>query len=95
VRLNRPDWSDDSHSLAFTLHDYPGDVDIHVIVNAYWESLDFELPEPPQGMGWHQAVDTHLASPADLPDEGSRSAVTAAHYRVAPRCVVILVASTS
>jgi len=95
VRLNRPDWSDDSHSLAFTLHDYPGDVDIHVIVNAYWESLDFELPEPPQGMGWHQEVDTHLASPADLPDEGSRPAVTAAHYRVAPRCVVILVASPS
>jgi glycogen operon protein len=92
VRLKQPDWGDASHSLAFTLHDYPGDVDIHVILNAYWKPLEFELPPLPAGVTWRRVVDTSLDSPADISDEGDEPPVTASSYRTASRSVVILVA---
>ncbi len=92
VRANRPDWGNSSRSIAFTLHDCPGDVPIHVIFNAYWESLEFELPSPPEGATWRRVVDTALDSPADLPDPGLEPPITAPRYRVASRSAVILVA---
>jgi glycogen operon protein len=92
VRLNRPDWGDASHSLAFTLHDYPGDDDMYVIVNAYWESLEFELPAIGDGRRWHRVVDTALDSPADISEPGEEPRVAAAAYPAEPRSVVILVA---
>jgi isoamylase len=92
VRLNRPDWGDASHSLAFTVHDYPQDEDLHVIVNAYWKPLEFELPPLEAGLVWRRVVDTSLDSPADIADDGDEQPVRGAVYRAAPRSVVVLVA---
>ena len=47
VALNRPDWSDHSHSLAFTLRSLRGRFLLHGMLNAYWEPLTFELPPVP------------------------------------------------
>jgi len=44
VRLNQPDWSDHSHSVAFTAELKREKLLIHLILNGYWEPLDFELP---------------------------------------------------
>ena len=44
MALNRPDWSDHSHSLAFTLRSLRGSFLLHGMLNAYWEPLTFELP---------------------------------------------------
>jgi isoamylase len=44
VALNRPDWSDHSHSLAFTLRSLQARYLLHGMLNAYWEPLTFELP---------------------------------------------------
>jgi glycogen operon protein len=44
VMLRRPDWSDNSHSLAFTLQSLRGRFLLHGMLNAYWEELTFELP---------------------------------------------------
>lgn len=92
VRLNQPDWGDASRSLAFTLHDYPEDEDIHVVVSAYWEPLDFELPPLEDGKAWHRVVDTSLDSPSDIADEGDEPEISGEGYRAAPHSVVILVA---
>jgi glycogen operon protein len=92
VQLDRPDWGDASHSLAFTLHDFPGDVDLHIIINAYWEPLEFELPPLSAGLTWRRAVDTALDSPADLADPGHEEPVPGSSYRAAPRSLVILLA---
>src|SRR5262249_47966836 len=43
VKPNQPDWSEASHSIAFTV-EIQERVLFHVILNAYWQSLDFELP---------------------------------------------------
>ena len=44
VKLNLPDWNDNSHSIALTAEIRRQGLAFHLIMNAYWESLDFELP---------------------------------------------------
>jgi isoamylase len=92
VKLDHPDWGDASRSLAFTLHDYPGDADMHVIVNAYWEPLEFELPPLNRGLHWHRVVDTGLDSPADVSEPVDEPRVAGSAYPAESRSVVILIA---
>lgn len=43
VKLGQPDWSDSSHSLAFSAEIPSEKLMFHLILNAYWEPLEFEL----------------------------------------------------
>jgi isoamylase len=91
VGLGLPDWGDDSHSLAFTLHHAESGDFVHVLFNAYWEPLAFELPVPPGGMRWHRVVDTALPSPDDFC--GQDAPVVEGHcYRAEARSAVMLLA---
>ena len=51
VKLDQPDWSDHSHSLAFEAELRQEGLRVHLILNAYWEPLDFELPPAGDGGG--------------------------------------------
>ena len=85
----KADLSHDSHSLAFCLHGASqDDDDIYVMINAYWEKLEFRLQEEVT-QEWMRIVDTSLASPDDFPDRGEP--LQAAGYSVAPRSVAIFV----
>jgi glycogen operon protein len=94
VKLHQPDWSDDSHSLAFSAEIRRDGLVMHLILNAYWEALDFELP--PAGRGgsapWRLWIDTALPSPRDIVPWRSAPAVPARTYRATPRSVVVLYA---
>ncbi len=46
VKLNQPDWGPDSRSIALTAWYLNGRLLIHMMLNAYWEPLAFELPPP-------------------------------------------------
>jgi glycogen operon protein len=84
----RADLSNDSHSLAFCLHGASqNDNDIYVMINAYWESLQFHIQEG-TAQEWTRIVDTALPSPADFSDRGEP--LGAVSYAVAPRSVVVL-----
>jgi len=91
VRLGCPDWSDESHSLAFTAGTLDGRFLVHGIVNAYWEPLTFELP-PPAGMhqAWRRGIDTSLDPPEDICDGPDAAPLADKTYRVEPRSVVLL-----
>ena len=93
VRLGAPDWSDDSHSLAATVR-LLGDREVlHIMVNAYWEALRFEIPVVGEaGEPWRRCVDTFLDSPDDICDWDKSPIVSGATYPVQPRSVVLLVA---
>jgi isoamylase len=92
VTLNRPDWSDHSHSLAFTLRSLLARFMLHVIFNAYWEPLTFELPPvaAERGQMWRRCIDTALASPDDIRTWDTAPVVGEATYVVQPRSVVAL-----
>src|SRR5215813_12200645 len=45
TRLNAPDWRDVSHSVALSAELRKEKLLLHVILNAYWDPLDFELPQ--------------------------------------------------
>ena len=64
---------------------------LHCIANAYWESLDFQLP-PADGGGipWRLWIDTALPSPLDISAWGSAPSVTTPSYRAEARSVVVL-----
>jgi isoamylase len=47
VTLKYPDWSDHSHSIAFTVRSLRARFLFHGVLNAYWEPLTFELPPIP------------------------------------------------
>jgi glycogen operon protein len=91
VKLNKPDWGEDSHSLAFSLTDESGVENLHFILNAYWEALDFELPALAGGKQWRRAVDTALPSLDDYCEPSREPAVTRDGYVAQPRSSVILI----
>ena len=92
MALNRPDWTERSHSLAFTLQSLRARYLLHGMLNAYWEPLTFELP-PVLAAGqqpWRRCIDTALASPDDIYLWEKAPLVTQATYLVQPRSVVLL-----
>ncbi|MFN2150433.1 MAG: glycogen debranching protein GlgX [Anaerolineales bacterium] len=92
VHLCEPDWGYDSHSLAFTVRGRRGL--FHVLFNAYWEPLNFELPPTyEQGLSpWQRIIDTSFDSPDDFCEIDCAPLMTNESYLVAPRSVVVLVA---
>jgi isoamylase len=94
VKLGEPDWRHCSHSLAFTARSTMDRTRYHVILNAYWEPLEFELPSVADGIRdpWRRWIDTFLDSPHDIV-EWERAPVVPGHtYRAEPRSVVVLFA---
>jgi len=98
VRLGSPDWADTSHSIAFTLRSgrYRLPLWLHVMFNAYWEALDFDLPPIPATAvaGWQRWIDTSLESPEDIMDPTEAPRVPGRQCRVAPRSVAALFVRT-
>jgi glycogen operon protein len=92
VNVGQPDFADSSHSAALTLRAAPGA--LHIIFNAYWEPLDFELPELDGSLdGWRRIVDTSLDTPHDLSLTFTEGAVIPTPaYRAEARSIVIAAA---
>ena len=64
-----------------------------VILNAYAEALDFELPAIDGGGPWRRWIDTALDSPEDIVPWTAATAVSGAVYRAEPHSVVALYAN--
>jgi len=92
VKLNQPDWGESSHSLAFTVEIRQEKLLFHVILNAYWQLLDFELPRLDSGREnpWRRWIDTALDSPRDIVDWKTAELVPSYAYRAESRSVVML-----
>jgi len=92
VKLCRPDWSYDSHSLAFEATLRQEQVRVYLIMNAYWEPLDFELPPVENGPpgAWRRWIDTSLVSPEDIVPWQKAPSLACPTYRAEARSVVVL-----
>jgi len=93
VELGRPDWSDQSHVLAFCLTSLGGRLLLYGMLNAYWEPLRFQLPPAgPETRGtWRRWIDTSLPSPQDIVNWDEAPQIADASYLVPPRTVAFLV----
>src|SRR5258705_3863862 len=92
THVGQPDWGEDSHSLAFSLyHPKTGD-HIHVMLNAYWDVLTFELLPLPAGESWRRVLDTALPEPDDFCDPAAAAHLDGTPYLVERRSSVLLLA---
>jgi glycogen operon protein len=89
VKLGVPDWSPSSHSIAFTAHMANENLMYHLILNAYWEPLEFELPDADRSP-WRRWVDTALPPPDDIVPWQTAPAILGSTYLARPRSVVAL-----
>jgi len=91
VKLGEPDWSNSSHSIALTAKALAPGTPHHLILNAYWEPLEFELPPVIDARRpWRRWIDTFLDSPQDIVPWERAPVVPGHSYRVGPRSVVVL-----
>jgi len=92
VTLDHPDWRELSHSLAFTVRSLQARFLLHVMLNAYWEPLRFELPPVPEEAKepWFRWIDTALPSPDDIHPWEQAARLTQTTYLVQPRSLVFL-----
>jgi glycogen operon protein len=96
VKLGQPDWSAPSRSIALNVDVRPEQLLVHIILNAYWEPLTFELPPPADaaraGARWRRWIDTSLDSPMDIVDWKAAPTVSGLTYAASERSVVVLFA---
>jgi glycogen operon protein len=95
VKSNQPDWSHQSHSVAFSAELRREGLLVYFIFNAYWEPLDFELPQIDNGKGgpWKRWIDTFLGTPEDITPWDESQPLPDRTYRAGHRSVVVLWAS--
>lgn len=93
VKLNEPDWSPNSHSIAFTVQSLSGTWAMHFIINAFSESLEFELPTHFGGSvcQWQRWIDTYLPTPEDIVSWQEAPPTRPATYWVNAHSVAILI----
>jgi isoamylase len=90
VQLNQPDWGCQSHSIALNAELKEEGIAFHLMLNAYWSPLEFELPKLATG-SWRRWIDTSLDSPGDITQWDQAPEAPGTTYRVADRSVVTLV----
>lgn len=90
-QLYQPGWYDqDSRVLAYTLAGFNGAVDVHVMLNMHWESLEFEIPPLPN-RNWFKVIDTFQESPRDILEPCQEVKIQDNSYQVRDRSIVVLI----
>jgi isoamylase len=96
VKPGQPDWGPDSHAFALSYTSAEHRFRLHLMVNAWWQPLQFSLP--PTGLAdgrWHRWIDTALASPHDIGALADAPPLADHAYPVQARSVVVLVVRPS
>ncbi len=92
VKLGQPDWGPNSHAIAFGAEIRNANIRFHLILNGYWEPLEFELPPPMSAeKPWRRWIDTSLRSPQDIVESRNAPPVPGGTYSAGPRSVVMLI----
>ena len=91
VKLDHPDWSERSHSIAIEVITLSGSVHMHYMINAYAEALTFELPKLSEGTAWRRWIDTSLSSPDDICIWKHAPEISGNSYNVMDRSISVLI----
>jgi glycogen operon protein len=91
IELNKPDWSKNSHSLAFTLYHPVARETVHVMVNAFWDTLKFQIPALKE-QKWYKVIDTSVEAPNDFCKPGGGQKLDRKVVKVKDRSIMLLMA---
>jgi glycogen operon protein len=94
VKLDHPDWSENSHAIAIEIQSLSGSFHMHFMINAYSTTLSFEIPKL-NGMAWRRWIDTSLSSPEDISTWEDARKISEPTYNVIDHSMVILVCQSS
>jgi len=92
VKLFSPDLSEDSHTLAASGYIENGPA-FHLMLNAFWQALNFAVPAPPENASWVRVIDTFLPAPSDIVDTPTDRVTSS--YLVQPRSTVLLMSHSA
>jgi glycogen operon protein len=92
VKLFSPDLSQDSHTLAACGYIENGPA-FHLMLNAFWQALNFAVPAPPENASWVRVIDTFLPAPRDIVDTPTDRVTSS--YLVQPRSTVLLMSHSA
>jgi glycogen operon protein len=95
TRVNEPDWADNSRAIAFSVDFKNEQISFYWILNAWRESLTFELPMPDDASRgpWCRWIDTSLDAPNDIVEWQTAVPVAEDFYHAGPRSTVLLIAA--
>jgi isoamylase len=89
--LGRPGFGDPhGRALACTIAGFCGAPDLHIMMNMFWEPLDFDVPVDPR-RDWHVVIDTWARSPHDIADQTHDKPWPRSLCMVQGRSIVVLV----
>ena len=98
LKVNQPDWSYHSRTLAMLLCDKQGGNGgvkkdyIYIAMNMHWVQHKFELPRLSEGREWYLFANTNLLPPNDISEVGKEKKLRAQKaILIAPRTIVILI----
>jgi isoamylase len=91
TRLYQPDWSDHSHSIAFSLISLKGKMETHLCINGYTGDLLFEIPGAEESKPWKRWIDTSLESPENIFHWDEAPIIQSPEYNVMAHSIVVLV----
>lgn len=89
TKLNQPDLSEHSHALAFTLFNPNYGKSLHVLINCYWEPLQFELPSQ-RHERWRLILDTATSAAPHFFSVEKAPFVKTNYQTVEARSIIIL-----
>ncbi len=91
-KVGQPEWGADVRWLSFTLA-YPAVGErLHVVLNAFWEPLTFEMPNLPAGESWRRVIATAAPPPLDIVKPEEAPEHKAAKFVAPPRSATVFVA---
>jgi isoamylase len=95
VKENKPNWNEDSQSIAVTTIAFNSKIAMHYMVNACQHDLEFEIPQTLdyQLIEWKRWLDTSLPSPEDICPFNEAKPFGTPTYKVKAHSLVVLTAN--
>lgn len=93
IKAYKPDWKGNSHSIAYMLTKTEAKENIYIAINAYWDTLAFEIPAlllEEKNYEWRIVADTGDRSLSELLDNENARLVSSDTLEVTSRSIVIL-----
>lgn len=92
MKVGQSDWGPRSHSIAFSVEIPKQNLTFYMILNAYSEAIEFQLPPVDAGKTWCRWIDTASQSPHDIVEWQWARPIAGNSYLAGPRSVAVLIA---